>query len=206
MERTDRFIQKTDAFINRTEMKLQNHDATLKSLETQVGQISQILNTRPIGGFPSDTEVAKGATHEQCKAITTRSGKILMQRNNKRGTAANPSAAIDAPPHILLGFCANSLVSGICGFVDFASFGKGVSELCSRDYSGGLSRDLSVISRWDSRSNLDVSRRNQVVIFLRELCVLRYLRDPGNEEVRFLRSTIRSRRLEDQIVREFVSS
>ncbi|KAK8625742.1 hypothetical protein V6N13_056903 [Hibiscus sabdariffa] len=46
-------------------MKLQNHDATLKSLETQVGQISQILNTRPIGGFPSDIEVAKGATHEQ---------------------------------------------------------------------------------------------------------------------------------------------
>ncbi|KAL4368758.1 hypothetical protein GQ457_05G020410 [Hibiscus cannabinus] len=77
MARTDRFIQKTDAFMDRTKMKLQNHDATLKSLETQVGQISQILNTRPVGGFPSDTEIAKGATHEQCKAITTRSGKIL---------------------------------------------------------------------------------------------------------------------------------
>ncbi|KAL4325276.1 hypothetical protein GQ457_11G023270 [Hibiscus cannabinus] len=64
MARTDRFIQKTDAFMDRTEMKLQNHDATLKSLETQVGQISQILSSRPIGGFPSDTEVAKGATHE----------------------------------------------------------------------------------------------------------------------------------------------
>ncbi|KAK9018677.1 hypothetical protein V6N11_033724 [Hibiscus sabdariffa] len=65
MARTDRFIQKTDAFMDRTEMKLQNHDATLKSLETQVGQISQILNTRSLGGFPSDIEVAKGATHEQ---------------------------------------------------------------------------------------------------------------------------------------------
>ncbi|KAK8662641.1 hypothetical protein V6N13_024532 [Hibiscus sabdariffa] len=64
MARTDRFIQKTDAFMDRTEMKLQNHDATLKSLETQVGQMSQILNTRPIGGFPSDTEFAKGATHK----------------------------------------------------------------------------------------------------------------------------------------------
>ncbi|KAL4280718.1 hypothetical protein GQ457_03G021260 [Hibiscus cannabinus] len=97
MERTDRFIQKTDAFMDRTKMKLQNHDATLKSLETQVGQISQILNIRPIGGFPSDTEVAKGATHEQCKAITIRSGKIRMQSNNQRGTAVNLSAAIDAP-------------------------------------------------------------------------------------------------------------
>ncbi|KAK8694350.1 hypothetical protein V6N13_071904 [Hibiscus sabdariffa] len=72
MARTDRFIQKTDAFMDRTEMK-------------------------PIGGFPSDTEVAKGATHEQCKAITTRSGKILTQTSNQRGTAASPSAAIDTP-------------------------------------------------------------------------------------------------------------
>ncbi|KAL4290705.1 hypothetical protein GQ457_14G017330 [Hibiscus cannabinus] len=97
MARTDRFIQKTDAFMDRTEMKLQNHDATLKSLETQVGQISQILSNRPIGGFPSNTEVAKGATHEQCKAITTRSGKILVQTRNQRGTTASPSAATDTP-------------------------------------------------------------------------------------------------------------
>ncbi|KAK8975264.1 hypothetical protein V6N11_046733 [Hibiscus sabdariffa] len=75
MARIDRFIQKTDAFMDRTKMKLQNHDATLKSLETQVGQISQILNTRPIGRFPSDTEPTI----------------------NKNGTAANPSAATDAP-------------------------------------------------------------------------------------------------------------
>ncbi|KAK8609004.1 hypothetical protein V6N13_025311 [Hibiscus sabdariffa] len=95
LPRTDRFIQKTDAFMDRTEMKLQNHDATLKSLETQVGQISHILNSRPIGGFPSDTEVAKGATHEQCKAITTRSGKIL--ESNQGGMADNPSPATDTP-------------------------------------------------------------------------------------------------------------
>ncbi|KAL4325444.1 hypothetical protein GQ457_11G026040 [Hibiscus cannabinus] len=95
MARTDRFIQKTNAFMDRTEMKLQNHDATLKSLETQVGQISQILSSRPIGGFPSNIEVAKGATHEQCKAITTRSGKIL--KSNQGGMAANPSPATDTP-------------------------------------------------------------------------------------------------------------
>ncbi|KAK8652093.1 hypothetical protein V6N13_061117 [Hibiscus sabdariffa] len=97
MARTDRFIQKTDAFMDRTEMKLQNHDATLKSLETQVGQISQMLNSRPIGGFPSDTKVAKGATHEQCKAITTRSGRILEPTTRPAGTAASPSAATDTP-------------------------------------------------------------------------------------------------------------
>ncbi|KAL4388081.1 hypothetical protein GQ457_09G018580 [Hibiscus cannabinus] len=76
MARTDRFIQKIDALMDRTEMQLQNHDATLKSLEAQ------------------------GATHEQCKAITTRSGKILMQTNNQRGTAASPSAATDKPVEV----------------------------------------------------------------------------------------------------------
>ncbi|KAK9010037.1 hypothetical protein V6N11_036554 [Hibiscus sabdariffa] len=46
-------------------------------------------------GTISDTEVAKGATHEQCKAITTRSEKILVKTSNKRGTAVSSSAAID---------------------------------------------------------------------------------------------------------------
>ncbi|KAK9029002.1 hypothetical protein V6N11_026132 [Hibiscus sabdariffa] len=86
MARTNRFIQKTDAFMDRTEMKLQNHDATLKSLETHVGQISQILSSRPSRGFPSDTEVAKGATHEQRKAITTRSGKASEDHYNPHTT------------------------------------------------------------------------------------------------------------------------
>ncbi|KAK8562216.1 hypothetical protein V6N12_049263 [Hibiscus sabdariffa] len=63
----------------------------------KVGQISQILNTRPIGGFPSNTEVAKGATHEKCKAITTKSGKVLIQTSNQRGTATSTSAATDTP-------------------------------------------------------------------------------------------------------------
>ncbi|KAK8612058.1 hypothetical protein V6N13_132091 [Hibiscus sabdariffa] len=74
--RTDRFFQKTDVFMDRTKIKLQNHDAILKSL---------------------DTEVAKGATHEQCKAITTRSGRVLKPTINQTGMTANPSAATDAP-------------------------------------------------------------------------------------------------------------
>ncbi|KAL4281702.1 hypothetical protein GQ457_03G019170 [Hibiscus cannabinus] len=55
----------------------------------------QILSTRPIGGFPSDTEVSKGATHEQWKAITTRSGNIL--KSNQEVMVANPSPATDTP-------------------------------------------------------------------------------------------------------------
>ncbi|KAL4351939.1 hypothetical protein GQ457_06G015610 [Hibiscus cannabinus] len=102
MARTDQFIQKIEAFMDRTEMRMQNQEAALKSLENQVGQISQVLKSRPIGGFPSDTEVAKGATHEKCKAISTRSGKVLEppNMNNQGDTAAahsKSSTVIDNP-------------------------------------------------------------------------------------------------------------
>ncbi|KAK8708752.1 hypothetical protein V6N13_059789 [Hibiscus sabdariffa] len=93
MARTDQFIQKTDAFMDRTTMRMQNQETALKSLENQVGLISQVLKSRPMGGFPSDTEVTKGATHEQCKAISTRSGKVLKTpTQNKQGedTTATP--------------------------------------------------------------------------------------------------------------------
>ncbi|KAK9028107.1 hypothetical protein V6N11_067921 [Hibiscus sabdariffa] len=76
--RTDQFIQKTDAFMDRTEMRMQNQEAALKSLENQVGQISQVLKSRPVGGFSSDTEVAKG-----------------------EATAANSKAASDTDSHAL---------------------------------------------------------------------------------------------------------
>ncbi|KAL4273562.1 hypothetical protein GQ457_13G015240 [Hibiscus cannabinus] len=86
MARTYQFIKKTYSLTERTEMKLQNQDASLKSLETQVGQISQVLNTRPMGGFPSDTQVAKGPIHDQCKAISRRSGRTLnTPTRNKQG-------------------------------------------------------------------------------------------------------------------------
>ncbi|KAL4323559.1 hypothetical protein GQ457_11G028320 [Hibiscus cannabinus] len=61
MARTDKLIQKTDAFMDRTEMKLHNHDATLKSLETQ------------------------------CNAITTRSGKILKNNQGGTAVNPSPA-------------------------------------------------------------------------------------------------------------------
>ncbi|KAK8640569.1 hypothetical protein V6N13_008321 [Hibiscus sabdariffa] len=77
---------------------MQNQEAALKSLENQVGQISQVLKSRPFGGFPSDTEVAKGVIHEQCKAMSTRSGKVLKTpTKNKQGetTIANSKVVED---------------------------------------------------------------------------------------------------------------
>ena len=56
------------------EARFKNQEAILKSMETQIGQLSRQLAQRPQGAFPSDTTPNPNA---QCKAITTRSGRVL---------------------------------------------------------------------------------------------------------------------------------
>ncbi|KAK8560023.1 hypothetical protein V6N12_012830 [Hibiscus sabdariffa] len=59
---------------------------------------TKVLKSRPLGGYASDTEVAKDVIHEQCKAISTRSGKVLKTPiENKQGetTIANSKVAED---------------------------------------------------------------------------------------------------------------
>ncbi|KAL4340439.1 hypothetical protein GQ457_08G034750 [Hibiscus cannabinus] len=47
MVETSKFMGRTDSFINMTEIRMQSREATLKSLETQVGQFAQMLSARP---------------------------------------------------------------------------------------------------------------------------------------------------------------
>ena len=59
-------------------------NATMKSLETQVGQLANELKNQQKGKFPSDTEQNP---RDHCKAITLRSGKEVessKQREEKR--------------------------------------------------------------------------------------------------------------------------
>ena len=49
-------------------------DAAIRNLEVQVGQISNVINTRPQGSLPSNTVVNP---KEQVQAVTLRSGKEL---------------------------------------------------------------------------------------------------------------------------------
>ncbi|XP_073061910.1 uncharacterized protein [Primulina eburnea] len=53
--------------------------ATMKSLETQIGQLANALKDQNKGQFPSNTEVNQ---KEQCKAVTLRSGKELDGKNS----------------------------------------------------------------------------------------------------------------------------
>ncbi|KAK8701485.1 hypothetical protein V6N13_019872 [Hibiscus sabdariffa] len=57
-----------------------------------------------MGGLPSYTEVAKKATHEHCKAITTRSGKQLkeVQTTNQGDKALTEPSAAATPKNITL--------------------------------------------------------------------------------------------------------
>ncbi|KAL4342292.1 hypothetical protein GQ457_08G035120 [Hibiscus cannabinus] len=57
----------------RNSQEVKSQEASLKSLETQVGQFAQMLSARPQGNLPINTEVARGQGYEQCKVIITRS-------------------------------------------------------------------------------------------------------------------------------------
>ncbi|KAL4291117.1 hypothetical protein GQ457_14G020990 [Hibiscus cannabinus] len=56
---------------------LQSHSSSLRALETQVGQIAQVLHVQPHGSLPSNTEVTNSNGKEQCSALTLRSGKEI---------------------------------------------------------------------------------------------------------------------------------
>ncbi|KAK8662889.1 hypothetical protein V6N13_024775 [Hibiscus sabdariffa] len=75
----------------------QNQNNTLKpSTSTQQGYQSTEIKTNE--RISKQTEVAKGATHEQCKAISTRSGKVLKtpsENEQREATAANSKVASD---------------------------------------------------------------------------------------------------------------
>ncbi|XP_052111948.1 uncharacterized protein LOC107472537 [Arachis duranensis] len=62
------------------EMTNKNHEASIKNIERQIGQISKQMSVeRPSSSLPSDTIPNP---KEECKAIQLRSGRILMSNND----------------------------------------------------------------------------------------------------------------------------
>src|SRR5436189_5790273 len=59
-----RYMQENDA-------RLKNQEASIKNIETQIGQLTNLLTARALGAFPSDTEKNP---HKQANAVTLRSG------------------------------------------------------------------------------------------------------------------------------------
>ncbi|KAJ4717030.1 DNA-directed DNA polymerase [Melia azedarach] len=73
-------FNKVEARLDSIETHYTNMSATMKSLETQIGQLANSIKGQPFKKFSSDTEPNP---KDQCKAITLRSGKELEPPKSK---------------------------------------------------------------------------------------------------------------------------
>ena len=64
------------------EMNQANLRASLKNLETQIGQLAQSMREHPPKSFPTDTET----NPKKCMVVTLRSGKELeeLKKNSNK--------------------------------------------------------------------------------------------------------------------------
>ncbi|XP_073031335.1 uncharacterized protein [Primulina eburnea] len=74
-------MARTESRLDSMETHIGNMGATMKSLETQIGQLDNALRDQNRGQFLSNTEVNP---KEQCKAVTLRSGKELEVQSPKK--------------------------------------------------------------------------------------------------------------------------
>ncbi|XP_073317235.1 uncharacterized protein [Primulina huaijiensis] len=81
--------QMMSKFISSTETRLQNHDASMKGLENQIGQLAKMITNRDLGTLPSNTETNP---KEQVKAIALRNGKVLEQEGKEKGEPREEAA------------------------------------------------------------------------------------------------------------------
>ncbi|KAK8663329.1 hypothetical protein V6N13_083152 [Hibiscus sabdariffa] len=78
--------------------ELEQHPQSTTINSARISEPTKSIEFKTYKWIPSDNEVAKGATHEQCKAISTRSGKVLEpQSKSKQGevTVANSKVTSD---------------------------------------------------------------------------------------------------------------
>ncbi|KAL2487176.1 Uncharacterized protein Adt_31932 [Abeliophyllum distichum] len=75
------YMQKTDKALERLDINSQNQQASIRKIETQIGQLALQLSDRKPDTLPSITETNP---REQENAITTRSGVQLPEIHVKR--------------------------------------------------------------------------------------------------------------------------
>ncbi|GKV04420.1 hypothetical protein SLEP1_g16575 [Rubroshorea leprosula] len=81
-ELVHKFVSSTEARFQNQEIRFQNQDAAIRNIETQLGQIADMVFGRVQGGLPSNSEKNP---REQLKAITLRSGKELKEVGQSNG-------------------------------------------------------------------------------------------------------------------------
>ncbi|KAJ9566947.1 hypothetical protein OSB04_002913 [Centaurea solstitialis] len=74
--------------------------ASIKNLETQVGQMALEIRNRSAGSLPSDTEIPQRPGKEQVKAVTLRNGKDLNKSEKKsQNPEKNFAPSSSTPTH-----------------------------------------------------------------------------------------------------------
>ncbi|XP_075478895.1 uncharacterized protein LOC142519751 [Primulina tabacum] len=103
-------MARTESRLDSMETHMGNMGATMKSLETQTGQLANALKDQNRGQFPINTEVNP---REQCKAVTLRSGKeigipdpteenveILVEEDDEKGVSVGKEK-VEKPKKVL---------------------------------------------------------------------------------------------------------
>ena len=85
---TNQLATRTNQFITKTEQTFQNHAASIRNLEAQVGQIANTLAERAQGALPSISETNP---QEYVKAITLRSGKQVETQPTTKELYSSPT-------------------------------------------------------------------------------------------------------------------
>ncbi|XP_061370291.1 uncharacterized protein LOC133313012 [Gastrolobium bilobum] len=88
----------TEAFMNETRTHHKSQDASIRNLETQIGQLSRQLAERSPGAFPSDTIINP---RKLCNAITTKSEdleKVEAPTGKDEYTQEGKEEAKEQPP------------------------------------------------------------------------------------------------------------
>ena len=78
------------------ETRLQNYEASMHNLETQIGQLANLVADRAQGSLPSNTE---RNPREHVKAVTLRSGKTFQDVEMKEKEHVDEEEPMKAKEH-----------------------------------------------------------------------------------------------------------
>jgi len=91
-ERTSKLEETLEKFVQTSLTNQKNQEASLRNLETQVGQLAKQLAEQQSGQFSANTQPNP---KEQCKAITIRCGKQVGSDVNKKTVENNQTEVTD---------------------------------------------------------------------------------------------------------------
>ncbi|PON50721.1 hypothetical protein TorRG33x02_313500 [Trema orientale] len=96
---TRRKFNKDEARLDNIETHCNNMNATMKSLEVQIGQLANSIKGQQSGKFPSDTETNP---KDHCKAITLRNGKeVEVSRLKENVGDMTKENVVEEPPKVI---------------------------------------------------------------------------------------------------------